>query len=208
MGISTAPGACCSLSLGDVWQCLAWQLLNVSGMPRWKAPTELQFTGADCSFPLSPWNADVSRDQAQVRHQAGYQHISPVCKHIGPSFHPSPTFPPFCLQEGLNKQVLSRGCRGAHPPVLRDIFPYSLPCVEGNKEGNSTLRERHTTGKLMILGIKRASSSLITFNWVRPGFRALVIQRWCHSKWSLDFRYLKLSPLHWFCLAFNDVPSK
>lgn len=33
MGISTVPGACCSLSFGMIDDVSAWQLLNASGMP-------------------------------------------------------------------------------------------------------------------------------------------------------------------------------
>lgn len=83
-------------------------------------------------------------------------------------------------------------CSNISPHAEGPSFLMPYPVWKATRRSNTTLPERHTTGKVMILGIKRASSHLITFNWVRPGFRTLMIQRWCHSKWSLSLLLFKV----------------
>lgn len=191
MRISTAPGACCSLSLGDVWRCLAWQLLNASGMPGWKTPTGLPLTGADRGFPLSPWNADASREQGRCETQdststpastCGYTHrplVSLSCRL------PVPRWTEQAEGQHRMQRSVSPGAKGPSLPMRgRQRGWVALACQPGIPQERSW--------SFLFLGAKGASSSLITFNWVRPGFRALVMQRWCLPKGSLDLPFFHL----------------
>lgn len=144
-------------------------------------------TAAFCSLPEMLMWAGI---RAGVRHRAAYQHLlPPVCKRTGPSFHPSPTF---LSPSRLNKQGFSTGCRGARPLVLRDHVSLLLTHCGRQQGGVTLLCQRGTLLERSWSWESRASSSLITFNWVRPAFRALVIQRRCHSKWSLGLPLFKV----------------
>lgn len=135
MDIPTAPpGVLCHLGVFDN------VLLDNSSMPHvclgGRHPLSCSSLGQTAAFPSLPEVLMWAGIWAGVRHRAAYQHVlPPVCKHTGPSFHPSP---PSCLQEGLRKQGLSRGCRGAHPPVLRDHLSLHLTLC-GRQQGGVTL---------------------------------------------------------------------
>lgn len=177
MGIPTAPGACCSLSLGDIWQCLAWQL-NASGMCWWKACTEL---GQTAAFPSLPEMLMWAGIRAGGRHSPAYQHVLPP---VSPFSHlPVARWTEQAGGQHRMHRIMSPSAEG--PSFL---MPY--PVWKATRRGNATVPERHTSGK--VSGMKRASSTLTTFNWVIPGFRALLIQRWCRSKWSLGLLLFKV----------------
>lgn len=174
MGIPThqEPVILCHLGMFDN------VLLDSSWMPQvclvGRHPLGCSWPGQTAAFLSLPEMLMWAGSRSGVTHRAAYQHLLPsVCAHTSPSFHPPAAF---LSPGGLNKQGVSTGCRGACPPMLRDhLFLcftqrgrqrgwITLPCQPGPPQERSW--------SFVFLGVKGASSSLITFNWVRPGFRA------------------------------------
>lgn len=126
----------CTRSLvSSVWQSLAWQLLNASGVPGWKTSAGLQLTRAHPSFPLSPWSADAGR--AGMGHGAADQHLlPPVRTNTGSSFHPPVTF---LSPAGLSKQGgQHRLQRSVSPGAEGPSFPLPYPARKAMRMGDAT----------------------------------------------------------------------
>lgn len=173
-------------------------LLDRSWMPQvclgGRHPLGCSWPGQTAAFPSLLEMLIWAGSRAGVRHRAAYQHLlPPECTHTGPLVSPSCLLPVSSWTEQAGGQ---HRMQRSVSPVLRDhLFLHltqrgrqwgwvMLPCQPG------TLQER--SWSFVFLGVKGASSSLITFNWVRPGFRALVMQRWCLPKGSLDLPFFHL----------------
>lgn len=140
--------------------------------------------GRISAFPSLPEMLMWAGSRAGMRHRAACQYLlPPVCTHAGPSLHPPAAF---LSPGGLNKQGVKTGCRGLCPLVLGNhLFPCLIQC--GGQRGWVTLPYQRATPQerswsFVFLWVKRASSSLITFNWVGRGIGAPVMQRWCLPK--------------------------
>lgn len=167
-------------------------------MPRWKTCAGLLLTWADCRFSLSPQNANVSREQGRSETQGSISAPFPTPAYAhGPLISPSCHLPSSRWTEQAGGQ--HRMQRSMSPPAAEGpSFPMLHPAWKATGMGNATPPARHTTGKVMSFVLKEASNSLISFNWVRPGFRALVMQRW-------EFRFAFLPFIKSYHLCIGSV---
>lgn len=158
MTVPAASGACCSLSLGDVWRFLAWQLLNASSVPEGKTRTRLQLTRADLSFPLSPWNANVSREQGRHETQGSMSVPPSTCVYTcRPLTSPSCRLSVSRWTEQAGRQ--NRMQRTMSPGAGEPSFPMPYPVWRTTRMGNTTLPVSHTSGKVMVFCVLVSQAS-------------------------------------------------
>lgn len=186
-----------SLLFSVTWGCLRISCLTAPKYLRcpWGEDTipGCSSPGQISAFPSLPEMLMWAGSRAGVRHRAAYQHLlPPVCTGTGPSLHPPAAF---LTPGGLNKQGVNIGCRGLCPLVLGD---HLFPCLtqSGGQWGWVTLPCQWATPQerswsFVFLWVKQASSSLITFNWVRP------LHWWCRDdafqrEFRIAFRLCKV----------------